>query len=296
MNETDPFSPIRELVEKPDGYGYRYPDGIRFNNGKEVNACKPSEALPFIYVNRLEKLLPGLQEAWREREQKAMDISFQAGKELVKLQLTQLMDCGHPKAWRLKLKPEHEGKAIYLGGVQPSDSPLFECTACRKQQQAVHDFADKVMEMLTNYRKDGVRIPGMIQVVDDLERLKIGVQQIVAECGRSYGIGFKNAELVTDEIRKQQEQAVHAATQKAYERVAHHIFGWVPKEQEWNDALSVGIYPAAVSGCNDERDYTQRDGFKNGWNAASKELGTLACKLVKEIEEWAAAERKLGGG
>lgn len=30
----------------------------------------------------------------------------------------------------------------------------------------------------------------------------------------------------------------------------------------------IGVYPQAVSGYNDERDYEQRDGFKNGWNAA----------------------------
>lgn len=32
-----------------------------------------------------------------------------------------------------------------------------------------------------------------------------------------------------------------------------------------------GIYPQAVKGHGDERDYEQRDGFKNGWNAAVRE-------------------------
>jgi hypothetical protein len=36
-------------------------------------------------------------------------------------------------------------------------------------------------------------------------------------------------------------------------------------------AISLGLYPAAVSWYNDERDYTQRDGFKDGWNAAIME-------------------------
>lgn len=35
----------------------------------------------------------------------------------------------------------------------------------------------------------------------------------------------------------------------------------------------MGIYPRAVSGYNDERDYEQRDGYKNGWNAAVMEYG-----------------------
>jgi len=43
----------------------------------------------------------------------------------------------------------------------------------------------------------------------------------------------------------------------------------------------MGMYPAAVSGCNDERDYKQRDGYKNGWNAAVIEY-TTACEKVIE--------------
>lgn len=35
----------------------------------------------------------------------------------------------------------------------------------------------------------------------------------------------------------------------------------------------MGIYPKAVKGYGDERDYEQRDGFKNGWNAAVMEYG-----------------------
>ena len=34
----------------------------------------------------------------------------------------------------------------------------------------------------------------------------------------------------------------------------------------------MGIYPAAVQGYNDERDYTQRDGYMNGWNACAMEF------------------------
>ena len=31
----------------PSGWAYRYPDGIRFNDGCEVNGCRPIEAIPY---------------------------------------------------------------------------------------------------------------------------------------------------------------------------------------------------------------------------------------------------------
>lgn len=42
----------------------------------------------------------------------------------------------------------------------------------------------------------------------------------------------------------------------------------------------MGIYPAAVSGYDDERDYEQRDGFKNGWNAAVMIYGAALNKIA----------------
>ena len=33
----------------PSGYAYRYPDGIRFNSGGQVNACRPIEAMPYWF-------------------------------------------------------------------------------------------------------------------------------------------------------------------------------------------------------------------------------------------------------
>lgn len=51
-----------------------------------------------------------------------------------------------------------------------------------------------------------------------------------------------------------------------------------------DDPLEMGIYPLAVRGYNDERDYEQRDGFKNGWNAACWELLKKRSKIRKEIE------------
>lgn len=45
----------------------------------------------------------------------------------------------------------------------------------------------------------------------------------------------------------------------------------------------MGIYPAAVSGYNDERDYKERDGYKNGWNAAVKEFVHIAFTIAKNI-------------
>ena len=44
---------------------------------------------------------------------------------------------------------------------------------------AVAAFAEQVIHMIRNYRKDGVRIPGTLQPADDLERLAIGVQQLI---------------------------------------------------------------------------------------------------------------------
>jgi hypothetical protein len=41
---------LEELeVVPPSGYAFRYPDGIRFNNGREVNGCYPSEAIPYWF-------------------------------------------------------------------------------------------------------------------------------------------------------------------------------------------------------------------------------------------------------
>lgn len=34
---------------QPSGYAYRYPDGIRFNDGREVNGCKPTETLSYWF-------------------------------------------------------------------------------------------------------------------------------------------------------------------------------------------------------------------------------------------------------
>lgn len=52
-----------------------------------------------------------------------------------------------------------------------------------------------------------------------------------------------------------------------------------------------GMYPAAVSGYNDERDYEQRDGYKNGWNACVMEYGTaIAEATFKAQEKWSDEE------
>ncbi len=47
----------------------------------------------------------------------------------------------------------------------------------------------------------------------------------------------------------------------------------------------IGIYPKAISGYNDERDYKERDGFKNGWNAAVMEYGMEITKAVERASE-----------
>jgi hypothetical protein len=39
---------LRAAHNTPDGYAYRYPDGIRFNDGHEVNGSKPIESIPYF--------------------------------------------------------------------------------------------------------------------------------------------------------------------------------------------------------------------------------------------------------
>jgi hypothetical protein len=61
-------------------------------------------------------------------------------------------------------------------------------------------------------------------------------------------------------------------------------FRTLVKELEDIDS-SFGIYPAAVQGYNDERDYEHRDGFKNGWNAAITQYGQKFREIVYRAEE-----------
>lgn len=57
-------------------------------------------------------------------------------------------------------------------------------------------------------------------------------------------------------------------------------------------ATDMGMYPAAVQGCNDERDYKQRDGFKNGWNACVMELGSkIRGALHDERRPWTEIDK-----
>jgi hypothetical protein len=39
----------KQPAPQPSGYAYRYPDGIRFNNGREVNGSKPTESIPYWF-------------------------------------------------------------------------------------------------------------------------------------------------------------------------------------------------------------------------------------------------------
>ena len=52
-----------------------------------------------------------------------------------------------------------------------------------------------------------------------------------------------------------------------------------------NVDADMGMYPGAVRGYNDERDYEQRDGFKNGWNAAVMAHGERFDALVEKAAE-----------
>lgn len=47
-----------------------------------------------------------------------------------------------------------------------------------------------------------------------------------------------------------------------------------------NVSSEMGIYPQAIKGHGDERDYTERDGYKNGWNAAVMEYGTALAEAA----------------
>jgi len=47
-----------------------------------------------------------------------------------------------------------------------------------------------------------------------------------------------------------------------------------------NVSGEMGIYPKAVKGYGDERDYSERDGYKNGWNAAVIEYGTALAEAA----------------
>lgn len=60
-----------------------------------------------------------------------------------------------------------------------------------------------------------------------------------------------------------------------------------------NVGSDMGIYPQAVSGYNDERDYKQRDGFKNGWNAAVMEYGNALSDAASRAAEGMNADLAL---
>jgi len=54
----------------------------------------------------------------------------------------------------------------------------------------------------------------------------------------------------------------------------------------------MGIYPQAMKGFGDERDYEQRDGYKNGWNACVMEYGQKISEVLRKAgEPWSEPER-----
>jgi hypothetical protein len=48
---------------------------------------------------------------------------------------------------------------------------------------------------------------------------------------------------------------------------------------------NIKIYPAAVRGMGEESDYKQRDGFKNGWNAAILNYGEKFAEIVHDAQD-----------
>ncbi len=55
----------------------------------------------------------------------------------------------------------------------------------------------------------------------------------------------------------------------------------------------MGIYPAAVKGLSKEKDYDQRDGFKNGWNAAVIEYGSALDAAAERASEGMSDELQM---
>lgn len=55
----------------------------------------------------------------------------------------------------------------------------------------------------------------------------------------------------------------------------------------------MGIYPSAVKGCDKEHDYEQRNGFKNGWNAAVMEYGGALRDAVKRATKGTSDDKSL---
>ena len=72
----------------------------------------------------------------------------------------------------------------------------------------------------------------------------------------------------------------YAALEAEVERLREALRQICGCDEDCTEA-DMDIYPAEIKGYNDERDYEQRDGFKNGWNAAVIEFCTkvsgIAC-------------------
>jgi hypothetical protein len=44
-----PCAAVADVRLKPSGYAYRYADGIRFNDGRDVNGGRAIEAIPYYF-------------------------------------------------------------------------------------------------------------------------------------------------------------------------------------------------------------------------------------------------------
>src|SRR3990172_3779658 len=54
---------------------------------------------------------------------------------------------------------------------------------------------------------------------------------------------------------------------------------------------NIGIYPAAIEGMGKEKDYKERDGFKNGWNTCVTEYGrAYRAAIDKATDGWSENE------
>jgi hypothetical protein len=56
---------------------------------------------------------------------------------------------------------------------------------------------------------------------------------------------------------------------------------------------TVSIWPAAIRGCGPDKDYEERDGYKNGWNAAVSDLTDKIAKSLDRAKEGLDADSAL---
>jgi hypothetical protein len=49
IDHEGPCAAVPDTIPQPVGWAYRYADGIRFNDGREVNGGRAIEAIPYYF-------------------------------------------------------------------------------------------------------------------------------------------------------------------------------------------------------------------------------------------------------